>query len=219
MWYLLKLKKSIFHNSVICLVGIHSTELHQYVQLKVLFMCMSSADSVTSNSLWPHGLQLARLPCPWNSPGKNSGVRCYFLLQGIFPTQGSNLCLCRLPNWHTFFFFFTTSVTVEAKSHLQQHHSCGGGGGLVTKLCPTLATPWIVALHTPLSMGFPRQEYWGGLPFPSPGHLPDPGIEPGSPALQVNSLPTEPPGKQCLLTVEWINSRVEFYAVMRIDKL
>ena len=118
-----------------------------------------------------------------------------------------------------FFFFLTTSVTVEAKSHLQQHRSCGGGGGLVTKLCPTLATPWIVALHTPLSMGFPRQEYWGGLPFPSPGHLPDPGIERGSPALQVNSLPTEPPGKQCLLTVEWINSRVEFYAVMRIDKL
>ena len=116
-------------------------------------------------------------------------------------------------------FFFTTSITVEAKSHLQQHYSCGGGGGLVTKLCPTLATPWIVALQTPLSMGFPRQEYWGGLPFPSPGDLPDPGIEPGSPALQVNSLPTEPPGKQCLLTVEWINSRVEFYAVMRMDKL
>ena len=73
-------------------------------------------------------------------------------------------------------FFFTTSITVEAKSHLQQHYSCGGGGGLVTKLCPTLATPWIVALQTPLSMGFPRQEYWGGLPFPSPGDLPDPGI-------------------------------------------
>ena len=42
---------------------------------------------------------------------------------------------------------------------------------------------------------FSRQEYWSGLPFPSPGHLPDPGIEPGSPALQVDSLPSEPPGK------------------------
>ena len=56
-------------------------------------------------------------------------------------------------------------------------------GGLVTKSCPTLATPWTVALQAPLSMGFPRQECWSGLPFPSPGDLPDPGIEPRSPAL------------------------------------
>ena len=47
----------------------------------------------------------------------------------------------------------------------------------------------------PLSMGFPRQEYWSGLPFPSPGDFPDPGIEPGSPALQADALPSEPPGK------------------------
>ena len=58
-----------------------------------------------------------------------------------------------------------------------------GGGGLVAKSCPTLATPWTVARQAPLSMGFSRQEYWSGLPFPSPGDLPDPGIEPGSPAL------------------------------------
>ena len=49
---------------------------------------------------------------------------------------------------------------------------------LITKLCPTLATPWTVARPAPLSMRFPRQEYWNGLPFPSPGDLPDPGIEP-----------------------------------------
>ena len=53
------------------------------------------------------------------------------------------------------------------------------GGGLVTKLCLTLITPWTVACHSPLSMGFSRQEYRSGLPFPSPGHLPDPGIELG----------------------------------------
>ena len=46
-----------------------------------------------------------------------------------------------------------------------------------------------------LSMEFSRQEYWSGLPFPSPGHLPDPGIEPGSPALQADALTSEPPGK------------------------
>ena len=50
-----------------------------------------------------------------------------------------------------------------------------------------------VAFQAPLSMGFPRQEYWSGLPFPSPGDLPDPGIEPMSPALQVDSLPLSHP--------------------------
>ena len=65
------------------------------------------------------------------------------------------------------------------------------GGGLVAKLCPTPATPWTVACQATLSMGFSRQEYWSGLPFPSPGDLPDLGIEPGSPALQAYSLPTE----------------------------
>ena len=52
----------------------------------------------------------------------------------------------------------------------------------------SFATPWTVARHSPLSVGFPRQEYWSGLPFPLPGGLPDPRIEPASPALQVNSL-------------------------------
>ena len=50
------------------------------------------------------------------------------------------------------------------------------------------AIPWTVARQTPLSMGFPRQEYWSGLPFPSPGDLPDPGIKPVSPALQADSF-------------------------------
>ena len=55
------------------------------------------------------------------------------------------------------------------------------------------AIPWIVACPTPLSMEFPRQEYWSGLPFPSPGDLPNLGIKPESPAWQVNSLSSEPP--------------------------
>ena len=66
-------------------------------------------------------------------------------------------------------------------------HSVGG-----VRLC---ATPWTVACQAPLFMGLPRQEYWRGLPFPSPGDLPDPGIKPGSPALQAVSLPSEPSGK------------------------
>ena len=63
-------------------------------------------------------------------------------------------------------------------------------GGLVIKSCPTLANPWTSACQTPLSMEFSRHEYWSGLPFPSPGDLPDPGTEPESPALQTDSLLT-----------------------------
>ena len=65
------------------------------------------------------------------------------------------------------------------------------GGGLVAKSCLTLETPWTVARLTRLSMEFSRQEYQSGLPFPSPGDLPNPGIKPGSAALQADSLPTE----------------------------
>ena len=60
------------------------------------------------------------------------------------------------------------------------------------QLCATL---WTVAHQAPQSMGFSRQEYWSGLPFPSPGDLPDPGIEPRSPALQADALTSEPRGK------------------------
>ena len=56
-------------------------------------------------------------------------------------------------------------------------------------------TPWTVAYQALPSMGFSRQEYWSGLPFPSPGDLPHPGIEPRSPAFQADALTSEPPGK------------------------
>ena len=56
-------------------------------------------------------------------------------------------------------------------------------------------TPWTVALQAPLSMGFFRHEHWSGLPCPPPGDLPNPGMEPRSPALQADSLPDEPQGK------------------------
>jgi len=60
------------------------------------------------------------------------------------------------------------------------------------------ATPWTVAYQASPSMGFPRQEYWSGLPFPSPGNLPHLGIEPGSPALEADTLTSEPPEKTTL---------------------
>ena len=70
---------------------------------------------------------------------------------------------------------------------------------LVAQSCLTLCD-MNVPHQAPLSMRFSRQEYWSGWPFPSPGELPDPVIEPGSPALQEDSLPSEPPGKPIRFT-------------------
>ena len=58
-------------------------------------------------------------------------------------------------------------------------------------------TPWTIVCKAPLSVEFSRQEYWSGLPFPSPGDLPHPGIEPKSPTLRADALPSEPPGNAC----------------------
>ena len=70
------------------------------------------------------------------------------------------------------FSWYNNDVCVKSLSHVQ-----------------LFATPWTVGHQVPLSMGFPKQEYWSGLPFPSPGDLPDPGIEPQSSILQPDSLP------------------------------
>ena len=75
-------------------------------------------------------------------------------------------------------------------------------------------TPWTVAYQAPLSMGFSRQKYWSGLPFPSPEDLPHLGIEPRSPALQADALPSEPPeklGKS--LTICLSNEELIFFVV------
>ena len=71
------------------------------------------------------------------------------------------------------------------------------------------ATAWTIGHQAPLSMGFSKQEYWSRLPCPPPGHLPDPGIEPRSPPLQMDSLTAEPPGKplDLRLTLNIVSSR------------
>ena len=71
------------------------------------------------------------------------------------------------------------------------------------------STPWTVAYQAPPSMGFSRQEYWSGLPFSSPRDLPDPGIKPSSPALQTDTLPSEPLGKL------WVNIQYLFFSFWR----
>ena len=82
-------------------------------------------------------------------------------------------------NWYSHYGEqYKVKVKVESLSHVQ-----------------LFVTAWTVAHQAPLSKGFSRQEYWSGLPSPSPGNLPDSGIEPRSPALQADALTSEPPGK------------------------
>ena len=115
----------------------------------------------------------ARLLCPGNYPGKNTGVGCHFLLQGIFPTQGSNPCLPHCKQ------------TLYCLSHQVLDYCFKHAFSAVSDSCDL----------APLFMGIPRQESWSGLPFPSPGDLPNSGIKPGSSALYVDSLLSKPSGK------------------------
>ena len=80
------------------------------------------------------------------------------------------------------------------------------------------ATPWTVAHQAPLSMGFSRQGYWSGLPCPSPGNLPNPAIEPKSPAFQANSLPSEPPGNRTGAGVSFTERRYRGRLWFRLEK-
>ena len=118
------------------------SDLFSLLQLLYLKLFENESHSIVSDSL-----QLHVLYSPWNSPGQNTGVSYHALLQGIFPTQGSNP---GLPHCSRILYSWATR---EA---------------------------W---------------EYWSGSPIPSPGGLPNPGIKPGSPALQEDCLPTELSGK------------------------
>ena len=95
-------------------------------------------------------------------------------------------------------------ISIFLHFNTQNHFLLNYHYGLVTKTCPTLVTPWTVASQATLPMGFSRQEYWSGLLFPSPGNLPNPGLKPGSPALQADSLPIELRGKPWSGSQPWL---------------
>ena len=132
-------------------------------------MCVyeSESSSVVLDSLQPRGLY-----GPWNSPGQNTGVDSLSLLQGIFPTEGSN---SGLP--HSRRILYQLSVCVLSRFSCVRH----------------CEIPWTIAHQAPLSVGFSRQEYWSALPCPSPGNIPHPGIESVSHSLL--HLALMPPGK------------------------
>ena len=105
---------------------------------------------------------------------------------GLIPGQETKIsqAVGRAKTYLFYTFFKWTKVNVKVKSL-----SC----------VQLFASSWTVAYQSPQSMEFSRQEYWSGLPFPSPGDLPNPGIEPRSPTLQADALLSEPPGKSLTL--------------------
>ena len=114
---------------------------------------------------------------PWDSPGKNTGVDRFSLLQRLFPTQGSNPDLCHY-RWILYHLSHPGIPKPSWKKWKCSHcHVC------------LFVTTWTVACQVPLSMGFSRQEYW------SWSNLPDPGNEPRSPTFHSGSLPSEQSGK------------------------
>ena len=80
--------------------------------------------------------------------------------------------------------------------------------GLVAQLCPTFCNPMDYSLLVSSVNGILQEEYWSGLPFPSPGYLPNPGIEPGCPALQEDPLWSEPPGKSASTEAQSIKEKL-----------
>ena len=137
------------------------------------YCCLVTKSCLTL--LRPHELKPVRLLCPWDFPGKNTWVGCHFLLRGISPPRDQThipcvSCIGRriLYHWASKEAYIIHERKVKVK--------------LLSRVW-LFATPWTVAYQAPPSMGFSRQEYWSGLPFPTPGDLPDPGIKPGSPEL------------------------------------
>ena len=134
-----------------------------------------------------HEFEGATMPCvPQKTRALSIGIINRLCLQWkafrrLFLVVSLPNPLCFLKRWVEMELF---AVALSLKGN---YYLCGGGG-LVTKACPTLVTPWTVPRQSSLPIGFSRQQYWSGLPFPSPGDLPDIGIEPGSPALQADSL-------------------------------
>ena len=109
-----------------------------------------------------------------------------------------NFTVQEINNLSCAFFFYTTIKKVKSLSHVQ-----------------LFATTWTITYQVPPFMGFFRQEYWSGLPFPSPGDLPNPDIEPGSPAFQAVVLPSEPKPQVKLFSLAAFLEEIMFAEIVR----
>ena len=170
------------------------SSVHEIVQARVL-ECISISYSKAQSQLSYLKSKVCR-----PSEGRWAETNSYNLLHFAFsianasnlPNLWSNRCpeklgeLCGISQ--VIFFLMVVSIIGILPAFFQKMKA------LVIQSCSTLCHPWSVACQASLSMEFSRQEYWSGLPFPSPVHLPDPGIKPRSPALQAYSLPSESPG-------------------------
>ena len=139
--------------------------------VEITFLISGIAKGVFKNVNWFTVVLLTEASCA------NEDYTSFGLMLLLFPFPGF-LHSHPLSKKHTLLSIHVVKVKVKSLSHVL-----------------LLATPWTVAYQTPLSMGFSRQKYWSGLPFPFPEDLPNPGIKPGSPTLQAEALPSEPPGK------------------------
>ena len=157
----------------------------------------------------PHRWQPTRLPRPWDSPGKNTGVGCHFLLQCVKVKSLSRVRPSVTP-WSAAFqappsmgfsrqeYWSGVPLPVLSYCPLFPLLLCCAKS---LQLCLTLCDPMDCSPPSSSVHGFSRQEYWNRLPCPPPGDLPDPGIKPmplTSPTWQARSLPLGPPVKPLL---------------------
>ena len=148
-----------------------------------------------SDSMWPHRRQPTRLPYPWDSPGKNTGVGCHFLLQCMkvkSESEVTQLCPtlsepmdCSLPGFSIHGIFQARvlewgAIVFSATDYINILRSHREFSLYVLSHVQLFVTPWTVAHQAPLSMEFYRQEYGSRLLFPLPADFPDPGVEPMS---------------------------------------
>ena len=136
--------------------------------------CQSSSDSLYSFVFFLHSMCLLNFYSSGQT--KISSTQAEHFIKK--PLSSADL-------YRKWAFFWWASLALWCGKLERDLFCLQSGGGLVAKSCPTLCDPMnCVACQVPLSMGFSIQEYWVGLPFPSPGNLPNPGIEPSCPALQ-----------------------------------
>ena len=158
-------------------------------------LCVLVTRSVVPNSLQSHGLQPPRLLLPWDFTGKDTGLGCHLLLQRAY----------RDPQIACSWLGFPQDKRIKMISASSLAHTPSLN---LLSMCAVLScfwlfvTPWTVPSPLLCPCGFSRQEYWSGLPCPLAGYLPNPGIRPRSPTLQVHSLPTEHQESPKIL--EWV---------------